>query len=201
MRPPGQAAETQTNAAGSCSISNLTPGDYEVSVSANGFNTEECHAAKGKGVGHAGQCNFLIAAPVKSFDSGHSNRDLHMLQATRDAEFPMIVVRTQFPESAIASGTIHADLEVRSRARPPTISKFQLRLERRERAGEFEASMLAMPQSARRGGQYFRAVLSDAQAHRDEVRNLPAKRIVQAAPGSPDACGDSSRRDRATCII
>src|SRR5436190_2104558 len=28
------------------------------------------HAAKGKGVCHAGQCDFLIAAPVKSFDSG-----------------------------------------------------------------------------------------------------------------------------------
>jgi hypothetical protein len=28
------------------------------------------HAAKGKGICHAGQCDFLIAAPVKSFDSG-----------------------------------------------------------------------------------------------------------------------------------
>ncbi|MGA8289230.1 MAG: hypothetical protein WB950_11030, partial [Acidobacteriaceae bacterium] len=36
------------------------------------------HAAKGKGICHAGQCNFLIAVPVKSFDSGDSNRDLHM---------------------------------------------------------------------------------------------------------------------------
>lgn len=36
------------------------------------------HAAKGKGVCHAGQCDFLIAAPVKSFDSGDSNRDLRL---------------------------------------------------------------------------------------------------------------------------
>lgn len=70
------------------------------------------HAAKGKGVCQGGQCNFLIAAPVKSFDSGDSNRDLHMLQVTRGAQFPMIIVRTQFPESTITSGTIHADLEV-----------------------------------------------------------------------------------------
>lgn len=70
------------------------------------------HAAKGKGVCQNGQCNFLIAAPVKSFDSGDSNRDLHMLQVTRGAEFPMIVVRTQFSESEIAFGTIHADLQV-----------------------------------------------------------------------------------------
>jgi hypothetical protein len=70
------------------------------------------HAAKGKGVCHAGQCDFLIAVPVKSFDSGDSNRDLHMLEATRGAQFPMVIVRTEFPEAATASSTIYADLEV-----------------------------------------------------------------------------------------
>lgn len=69
-------------------------------------------AARGKGVCHAGECDFLIAAPVKSFDSGDSNRDLHMLQATRGAQFPMVVVRTQLPEAATTSATIYADLEV-----------------------------------------------------------------------------------------
>jgi hypothetical protein len=70
------------------------------------------HAARGKGVCHAGQCDFLIAVPVKSFDSGDSNRDLHMLQVTRGAEFPMVVVRTRLPESAASSATISADLEI-----------------------------------------------------------------------------------------
>jgi hypothetical protein len=70
------------------------------------------HAAKGKGVCHAGKCDFLIAAPVKSFDSGDSNRDLHMLQVTRGGQFPMVTVRTQLPEDASTSATIHADLEV-----------------------------------------------------------------------------------------
>ena len=70
------------------------------------------HAAKGKGVCHAGQCDFLIAVPVKTFDSGDSNRDLHMLQVTRGGQFPMITVRTHWPESASGSATIHADLEV-----------------------------------------------------------------------------------------
>src|ERR1700675_4982180 len=70
------------------------------------------HAARGKGVCHAGQCDFLIAVPVKTFDSGDSNRDLHMLQVTRGGEFPMIPVRTTLPEDASASATIHADLEV-----------------------------------------------------------------------------------------
>jgi len=70
------------------------------------------HAARGKGVCHAGQCDFLIAVPVKSFDSGDSNRDLHTLQVTRGGQFPMVSVRTQLPEAASASATIHADLEI-----------------------------------------------------------------------------------------
>jgi hypothetical protein len=70
------------------------------------------HLARGKGVCHAGQCDFLIAVPVKSFDSGDSNRDLHMLQVTRGGQFPMVTVRTQLPENASTSATIHADLEV-----------------------------------------------------------------------------------------
>jgi hypothetical protein len=51
-------------------------------------------------------------AVVKSFDSGDSNRDLHMLQVTRGGQFPMVTVRTQLPENASTSATIHADLEV-----------------------------------------------------------------------------------------
>jgi hypothetical protein len=70
------------------------------------------HAARGKGVCHAGQCDFLIAVPVKSFDSGDSNRDLHTLQVARGGQFPVVTVRTRLPEDASASATIHADLEV-----------------------------------------------------------------------------------------
>ena len=70
------------------------------------------HAARGKGVCQAGQCDFLIAAPVKSFDSGDSNRDLHMLQVTRGAQFPLVSVRARLPDAGLGSGTIHADLEI-----------------------------------------------------------------------------------------
>src|ERR1700690_2489564 len=70
------------------------------------------HAARGKGVCHAGQCDFLIAVAVKSFDSGDSNRDLHMLQVTRGAQFPMVTVRARLPEAASTSATIDADLEI-----------------------------------------------------------------------------------------
>jgi hypothetical protein len=69
------------------------------------------HAAKGKGVCHDGQCDFLIAVPVKSFDSGDSNRDLHMLQVVRGGQFPLITVRTHLPETASSLATIAADLE------------------------------------------------------------------------------------------
>ena len=58
------------------------------------------------------QCDFLIAVPVKTFDSGDSNRDLHMIQVTRGAEFPMVTVRTRLPEAAATSATVKADLDV-----------------------------------------------------------------------------------------
>ena len=70
------------------------------------------HAARGKGVCHEGQCDFLIAVPVKSFDSGDSNRDLHMLQVTRGAQYPMVTVRTRIPESQENTGDLHLDVDV-----------------------------------------------------------------------------------------
>src|SRR5215469_8742311 len=70
------------------------------------------HAARGKGFCYEGQCDFLIAVPVKTFDSDDSNRDLHMIQVTRGAQFPMVTVRTRLPENAAQESTIHADLEI-----------------------------------------------------------------------------------------
>ena len=70
------------------------------------------HAAKGKGICHAGWCDFLVAVPVKSFDSGDTNRDLHMIEATRGAQFPLIQVRAHFPQADAGAQWIHADLEV-----------------------------------------------------------------------------------------
>ena len=70
------------------------------------------HAARGKGVCQAGQCDFLIAVPVKSFDSGDSNRDLHMLQVSRGGQFPMVTVRVRLPADTTALTTIPANLEI-----------------------------------------------------------------------------------------
>jgi hypothetical protein len=70
------------------------------------------HGARGKGFCHTGECDFLIAAPVKSFDSGDSNRDLHMIQTTRGAQFPVISVRLRLPQASLNSPTLDCDLEV-----------------------------------------------------------------------------------------
>jgi len=34
----------------------------------------------------------------ETFDSGDSNRDLHMIQVTRGAQFPMVMVRARLPK-------------------------------------------------------------------------------------------------------
>lgn len=70
------------------------------------------HAARGKGVCQALQCDFLLAVQVKTFDSGDTNRDLHMLQVTRGAEFPIVTVRFRLPESSIDSPDLDCDLDV-----------------------------------------------------------------------------------------
>jgi hypothetical protein len=70
------------------------------------------HAARVKGVCSAGVCDFLVAAPVKTFDSGDTNRDEHMLQVTRGADFPVVSVRFRLPQSELNSPTIYCDLEV-----------------------------------------------------------------------------------------
>ena len=70
------------------------------------------HAARGKGVCHAGTCDFLLAAPVKTFDSGDTNRDLHMLQVVRGAQYPVVTVRFRIPEAATTQPNFTADLEV-----------------------------------------------------------------------------------------
>jgi hypothetical protein len=70
------------------------------------------HAARGKGICKAVVCNFLAAVPVKAFNSGDTNRDLHMIEVVRGAQFPMVVVRTQLPESDLKGGSIKANLTV-----------------------------------------------------------------------------------------
>ena len=50
--------------------------------------------AKGKVVCEKKECEFLIAASIKSFTSPDSNRDSNMLDTMKALEFPMVVVRS-----------------------------------------------------------------------------------------------------------
>jgi hypothetical protein len=85
-------------------------------------------SAKGKGVCYGGHCDFLVAVPVKSFDSGDENRDLHMLEVTRAGLYPLIEVEVETPE--IRSGqnpkTVTADFEVDFAGQKVEYQKVQL---------------------------------------------------------------------------
>jgi hypothetical protein len=102
------------------------------------------HAARGKGICHDGQCEFLIAVPVKSFDSGDSNRDLHMLQVTRGAEFPMVTVRTRLPESNATATDIHADLVIEFAGQKAEYKDVPFRLEKQGNAIRVSGTIPAM---------------------------------------------------------
>ncbi|MBL8023780.1 MAG: YceI family protein [Elusimicrobia bacterium] len=54
--------------------------------------------ARGKGICQEEGCRFLVAAPVASFLSGDTNRDLHMMETTRGASFPMVTVSVALPK-------------------------------------------------------------------------------------------------------
>ena len=70
---------------------------------------------------------------MKSFDSGDSNRDLHMLQVTRGAEFPLVTVRTRLPESDAASANINADLEIQFAGQTARYKQVPFKLETKGR--------------------------------------------------------------------
>jgi hypothetical protein len=67
--------------------------------------------ARGKGVCEDKGCQFLVAAPVGSFVSGDTNRDLHMIETTRGASFPLVKVQTRLPSVPTAK-SFTADLTV-----------------------------------------------------------------------------------------
>lgn len=71
----------------------------------------ESAESKGKGECKDAHCEFLVAAPIKSFTSKDSNRDLNMLGATKADKFPLAVVHVK-TKSEITSGKMIADLEV-----------------------------------------------------------------------------------------
>ncbi|MDO9183273.1 MAG: hypothetical protein Q7U04_12745, partial [Bacteriovorax sp.] len=71
----------------------------------------ESTTSKGKGECKEKKCDFLVAAPIKSFQSKDSNRDLNMLSTTKADKFPLVVAKISTP-SEMTNGQIIADLEI-----------------------------------------------------------------------------------------
>ncbi len=73
----------------------------------------ESKELKGKIVCEKDECEFLIAIPVKSFDSGDASRDQNMLQTIEASSHPMTTANGKFPEKNLAldSWTMNVEIE------------------------------------------------------------------------------------------
>lgn len=91
--------------------------------------TGTSRAAKGKVRCSTRDCEALIAVAVNTFDSGDSNRDLHMLEATRGAAYPIITVRTRFTASA-TEGELRTDLQVEFAGEKVTIENVAITIKK-----------------------------------------------------------------------
>ena len=72
-------------------------------------------AAKGEGLRNSnGTCQFLVAVPVKSFNSGDNNRDLHMQEVTKAGLNPLIKVNVEIAKIADqkAPQTLEAEADI-----------------------------------------------------------------------------------------
>ncbi len=67
--------------------------------------------ARGKGVCSDTGCEFLVAAPIKTFESKDSNRDLNMLSTVKADKFPMVSAMIKTDKEIVGNKMI-ANLEV-----------------------------------------------------------------------------------------
>lgn len=91
-----QVSTAQTDAAGSYSIANLPPGDYDVSVSAGGFNTEESKVRLASGAAQVLNVNLSAALSLQDLgissaqaqgnpkEQARLNQRSHMLKVHQD---------------------------------------------------------------------------------------------------------------------
>jgi len=70
------------------------------------------HAARGKGICKVGVCNFLVAVPVKTFQSGDTNRDLHMIEVVARRAVSHGGGAQTMPQSGLKGGSIDVNLSV-----------------------------------------------------------------------------------------
>jgi hypothetical protein len=68
-------------------------------------------AAKGKGQCNETSCDFIVGAPVKSFESKDASRDLNMLNTTKADKYPLVSAKIK-TNGEVKDGKILADLEI-----------------------------------------------------------------------------------------
>jgi hypothetical protein len=90
-------------------------------------------SVKGKAACEKGTCDVLVGVPVNTFNSGDSNRDLHMMQVTKGASFPLITAKTKFKEEGfLKNGSLKADFEVRFAGQTIKVEGVPLKVEEAE---------------------------------------------------------------------
>lgn len=121
------SAAVQVDLTGSWQLKEATT-TYEVShplKTARGTS----RAAKGRVRCDKGSCEALLAVEVKSFDSGDSNRDLHMLETVKGALHPILTVRSRFAPRLAADGQLTVDLEIELAGQKSTVRAVSLQTE------------------------------------------------------------------------
>lgn len=83
--------------------------NYEVSYLIKKADGESL-SAKGKGE-CSSRCEFIVAVPVKSFQSKDSNRDANMLRSTNAEKYPLVVDKI-YTQKEISKGELLAELEI-----------------------------------------------------------------------------------------
>jgi hypothetical protein len=86
-------------------------------------------AARGEGICYSdGICKFLVAVPVKSFDSGDNNRDLHMQEVTRAGLDPLIKVNVEIAKMTDkkAPQKLVADVDIEFAGKKAQYTKVEL---------------------------------------------------------------------------
>jgi hypothetical protein len=74
------------------------------------------HAAQGAAVVDKDGARVMVRVPVKSFDSGNANRNVHMLEVVEGARYPFVVLKGRVSAAALRAagsrGKVDIDAEL-----------------------------------------------------------------------------------------
>ncbi len=76
------------------------------------FKKADADSVGAKGKGECKEaCDFIVAAPVKSFESKDSNRDVNMLNVTKADKYPLVIAKIK-TKNDFKNGELFADIEI-----------------------------------------------------------------------------------------